>query len=338
MTQLESEYEPSLKNIIDKKSLKWVFVGGKGGVGKTTVSCCLAINLAKNREKVLLISTDPAHNLSDFFAQKIGHIPTKLENYSNLEAMEIDPSLKMTEMPNFFEEEESEDNSNAFFNVVKLFKNGGISKLFSQFPGVDEAMAYMEVMKLVRSMNYSIVVFDTAPTGHTLRLLTLPSVMESTFTSIDSQIGGIMGSLGGVIGVNSNIQNTLTNKITNLLPNIRLVKSEFENADLTTFVCVCISEFLSLFETERLVQKLNKNNININNVVVNQLLLEECSCKMCISRRRMQKKYLDEIIDLYDDFHLTLLPLLEEEVRGQENIEKFCKLLIDPHKCCKTLE
>jgi arsenite-transporting ATPase len=229
--------DPSLQNIIDSKTLRWVFVGGKGGVGKTTTSCSLAVELAKHRESVLLISTDPAHNLSDAFGQKFSSKPTLVPGFENLFAMEINPSTEISE-----ELENAE--SKSFFSEVA-----------TSIPGIDEAMSFAELMKQVQSMSYSTIVFDTAPTGHTLRLLSFPTVIEKAFEKINSLKGrfsGLFGQVAGMLGM-GNQDESFMGKLEEIQTSVRQINAHFQNPEVTTFVCVCIPEFLSLFETERYV-------------------------------------------------------------------------------------
>ncbi|CAM8899040.1 hypothetical protein QQ045_032318 [Rhodiola kirilowii] len=318
--------EATIKNVLDQETLKWVFVGGKGGVGKTTCSSILAILLSKVRSSVLIISTDPAHNLSDAFQQRFTKSPTLVNGFSNLYAMEVDPNVEREDLGNG----EGMDSM--------------ISELANAIPGIDEAMSFAEMLKLVQTMDYSVIVFDTAPTGHTLRLLQFPSTLEkglAKMMSLKNKFGGLLSQMTQMFGMDDEFaEDAILGRLEGMKDVIEQVNRQFKDPDLTTFVCVCIPEFLSLYETERLVQELTKFEIDTHNIIINQVLYDEedIESKLLKARMKMQQKYLDQFYMLYDDFHITKLPLLPEEVCGVRALEAFSTHFTAPYKPPRTLD
>ncbi|KAK9450044.1 anion-transporting ATPase-like domain-containing protein [Limtongia smithiae] len=323
---MDEDLDPTLQNLLDQTSLRWIFVGGKGGVGKTTTSCSLAVQMAKVRKSVLLISTDPAHNLSDAFSQQFSKDAQKVNGFDNLYAMEIDPSGSIQEM---IEQSAASAGGN----------NGGMNMMqdiaFS-IPGVDEAMSFAEVMKQVKSTNFEVIIFDTAPTGHTLRFLSFPTVLEKALAKVAELSGRFGPMLNGLLGQQGmgGADGDMFAKLDQMRETITEVNTQFKDPDLTTFVAVCIPEFLSLYETERLIQELTKYKIDVHCIVVNQLLYpnKDSTCAQCNARRKMQQKYLEQMADLYEgDFHIVKLPQLTEEVRGTDKIKEFSNMLLVPY-------
>jgi arsenite-transporting ATPase len=336
----------NLSNILSNPSLKWVFVGGKGGVGKTSVSSSLAVLLAQKLPKVLIISTDPAHNLSDAFNQKMSYQPTLINGFNNLYGIEINPKeLKdeddnLTSMLGISIDEETQ-------NIFEDLKNS--------IPGIDEALAIGVLLQIIDKMDYSIVIFDTAPTGHTLRMLNFPAILDEAskkFSMLKDKMGPMSGFIGEALG--DGFKNMLE-MVDTFKVQAEKIRKDFTNKDHTTFVAVCIPEFLSMYETERMIQELNKDEIDCRNIVINQVLFvnkenENTQCDMCQARFNMQKKYIRQIRQLYGDEHdeddddddinmnndgnnnkkyfISILPLQEEEIRGIELLKNFGKFLI----------
>ncbi|KAK4693119.1 arsenite/tail-anchored protein-transporting ATPase, partial [Phenoliferia sp. Uapishka_3] len=197
-------------------------------------------------------STDPAHNLSDAFSQKFGRDATPVNGFTNLSAMEIDPNSSMQEMM------EGQDADSGM--------GGMMQDLAFAIPGIDEAMGFAEVMKHVKSMQFSVIgpssqpsvdtfaaplqqlisppphltVFDTAPTGHTLRFLSFPSVLEkalSKLSTLSGRFGPMLNQMSSMMGAGVNTSE-MFEKLESMRTVVTEVNTQFKNPDLTTFIPV----------------------------------------------------------------------------------------------------
>ena len=263
--------------------------------------------------------------------------------------MEVDPDVNVEDLE---EDLSGTEEANRSADLRRT-----LASVMNSIPGIDEYMSYMEVFRLVRSMDYSVVVFDTAPTGHTLRLLAFPDLVQNgmnKLVGLKNSLSPLLNQMMSFFGVSGTSGGMLapedfTQEIESRLPIIQEITQQFKDPTQTTFVCVCIAEFLSMYETERLVQALSVQEIDIHNIIVNQLLFPNLvasadenqgdlgsievptNCKMCKARHRIQSKYLEQILELYDDMHVIQLPQLDEEVRGKEKVCAFSKHLLNPY-------
>ena len=169
----------TLYELLEKKSMRFLLFGGKGGVGKTSSAAASALWTAEHGRETLVISTDPAHSLSDSFDQNLsGGEVIPIKGIRNLYGMEINPEKAYAE---YRERTQQADTS----DMGPMGNMMGLDELTDMnAPGADEALAFSKVLEFIQECEYDLVIFDTAPTGHTLRLLGLPEMLDSFFGKI----------------------------------------------------------------------------------------------------------------------------------------------------------
>ena len=278
-------------------------------------------------KKILIISTDPAHNTSDAFDMKFGPQPTAIPSIPNLSVMENDvkDQIKKFESENAAKLEGQQQQQSPFGGILPQIS--GMMKLMTTVPGMDEALAFSGIVSEVKEMKFDIVIFDTAPTGHTLKFLSLPSVMKQMLekvSGIQSTLGPLFSQIGPMLGMDFNMDE-MKSHLDGYTKTVEEVNKEFTNPDLTTFIPVLIPEFLPLYETERLLQELMNLNMDANSIIVNQILPPNDHCEYCKKRTQIQTKYLGQIDMLYGDFHLLKIKERTEEVRGLDALKDFGK-------------
>jgi len=156
---------------------------------------------------------------------------------------------------------------------------GFLQEIKNSIPGIDEATSFGQMLKSLDQYDFDVIIFDTAPTGHTLRLLNLPNILEKAIVKLielKEKFGGMLGTVNGMMqgqgqaGMDPDaVHKKLFEALDGMKQKTEEINRQFKDADRTTFVAVCIPEFLSMYETQRLSIELAKQDIDIRNIVIN---------------------------------------------------------------------
>ena len=304
---------------------RFVFFGGKGGVGKTTLAAATALQQARYRpgEKVLITSTDPAHSLSDSFGQAIGSQVVPIVGVDNLFAIELDSEKLLAEW-----KEESDPMIAEVANRGTHFSQEDIDDFLNlTLPGMEDAMAVMRIVALAEAHGYTRVVVDTAPTGHTLRLLALPAQMRLWIKVMDRLMEKHRFIVRSLVG--SYQPDNVDDWLVEMAGEVKHVASLLRDGRVTEFVPVTIPEEMAVCETERLVSTLEALPMSVKALVVNQMVPYDGRCAICRERREDQARTLAQIRERFAGLHLLGVPQLSHEVRGTENLTEIGRFLMN---------
>jgi arsenite/tail-anchored protein-transporting ATPase len=285
------------------KDVKFLFFSGKGGVGKSTMSCATAVWLANKGYKTLLVTTDPAPNLSDIFSQEIGHHVTPMKAQENLHAIEIDPDISS---------EEYRERIVGPLRELLDEKNLQVIKEQLNSPCVEEVAAFDKFIEFMDDPQYDVVIFDTAPTGHTIRLLELPSGWSET----------LAGNSATCIGPGASLQSAKAK--------YEKAISYLQDGDRTSFVFVLKPENLSILETKRSSEELSKLGIETSLLIVNGILPEEAITDDFFRHRKAaEEKIVERINSEFTSLPKIYYPLQDQEVSGVDLLNAVSRSIYD---------
>ena len=317
--------------------LKIIMFGGKGGVGKTTCASSAAIWAAEHGRNTLIISTDPAHSLGDSLGiDLLPGEPTIVPGVKNLTALEIDPNADVSEYKGLTSMNPMDGSGMPdIMGGMPLMED--LQDMASMSPpGIDEALALLKVLEFIETEHdYDLVIFDTAPTGHTLRFLSLPETLSGwigKLLKMRLKLGNLMGLMKSLFTSAEKKKDNSLEVLERLNDSILRARDDLTDPLKNSFVVVMISEEMAISETGRLLNELYKYNIPVSNVVINNLYQDDDDlCDFCKSRRKMQHRNLlkiKEVIEKGFGKKLIEIPLFREEIREYAKLKEFGEYLL----------
>jgi arsenite-transporting ATPase len=319
-----------------------IYYGGKGGVGKTTCAAATGLSCAAAGQRTLVVSTDPAHSLSDSFETGIGSEPTALEFAGELEpethgdgelwAVEIDPATQQGRYEKLARALAADLRSAGI-----SLSDAEIERLFSggMPAGSDEIAALDLLVKYIDAGEWDVIVFDTAPTGHTLRLFDMPGVMGRALETAQSLQGQArrIGSAArtAMFGPLSMLETDDDEEgLESFQSRLERARELLVDPARTEFRVVLLPEAMAIAETDRLVARLREAGVPVERLVVNRVLEDPHEgCPRCQSRQARHEDRLAEIRSTFPDLELVTLPELEGEVQGRDSLAAIADRLPD---------
>jgi len=320
---------------LKNEALRLLIFGGKGGTGKTTSSCATAMYLARTHpeKRFLVASSDPAHSIGDSFDCAASSSITPVEGVNNLFAVEMDSQALLEKFKNKYKFS-IENFSNMSFSTDQIDIRD-----FLQFklPGMQEMAILLEIVNLLkfgifRRYEYDFVIWDTAPTGHTLRLLELPDkvlkwigLFETSFLRY-SRVAIGAATIGFKIPGNTPSKGNVRTFLDTLSKDMQRIRTILRDGETCEFVPVTIPEELSIAETARLLTTLKEEGVPVRTVIVNRVQ-DEGKCAFCSNRKKGQEIYLGDLEEKFSSYNLIKLPVFSNEVRGKEKLLNFGECL-----------
>ena len=301
-------------------ALKLIIIGGKGGVGKTTVAAALALALAK-QFKTIVFSTDPAHSLADSFAQPIGDCIVPIHGTPRCYAYELDAERAFKSfMTQHLQELQ------LIMDTGTYFDQEDIDMLLQlTLPGMDEVMGLKAITDLIEQGEYDKYIIDTAPTGHALRLLAMPDLLDSwvkTFAKLRWKYRTVVSTFRGEYSPDAGDDLLLS-----LKKAVKRIEALLKNAQQCEFIPVTIPAEMAIAETERLVASLRQYGIAVRRLILNQVVINPSNDALLRAKHEEHQLFRRRVQERFPDLELITIGLQPTEVRGREKLEQFSQFI-----------
>lgn len=325
------------EKIVDTlESKRWILVSGKGGTGKTVLTSSLAVQLAKTGEKTLVVSIDPAHSLADALKMEVGAEMTPVEDVENLTALEFTPEemyqLDEEELKGALEERKEEIEEMNFLSLSPGEMMNMMSDMSSLPLEFAEGLNFIKLFSSLKESEYDRILFDTAPTGHLLKLLEMPDKLDSFLGKIIKfrlKLASFWDRFKGLFGMGEgNPQEMMLKSLETMKNQVEDLRKVLQDEEKTEFISVTIPTEMAILESQRLIGTIEGYEIPHHYLVVNQIrIYNEEDCQFCRGLSKVHYQNLQDINQKFSDLAVRCVPYFSEEVRGLPKLERFYKFV-----------